>query len=76
MVDPQDQVMGFYAINAHAADYQDLSPSFARNRPGHGQIPAAFSGIIGHERRFARTGCGGDLLVLEIHNYNFLTHQL
>ena len=76
MVDAQDQVMGFYAINAHAVDYQDLPPSFARNRPGHGQIPAAFIAMIGRDRRFAKTGCGGDLLIDALRRIGSTAKQL
>lgn len=56
-------VIGFYALNAHAIDYQDLPQKFARTRPSHGSIPAAFLSMIGIDRRYAGKGYGGDLLV-------------
>ena len=56
-------VIGFYAVNAHAVDYQDLPPKFARARPSHGSIPAAFLSMIGVDSRYAGQGYGGDLLV-------------
>jgi ribosomal protein S18 acetylase RimI-like enzyme len=63
MVATDGRIIGFYALNAHAVVYTDLPPSFARTRPGHGQIPAAFIAMIGVDRRFAGRGHGGDLLV-------------
>jgi len=56
-------VIGFYATNAHAVDYQDLPPQYARGRPGHGSIPAAYISMIGVDRRHSGHGYGGDLLV-------------
>lgn len=55
-------VMGFYAVNAHSVDYRDLPAPFARTRPGHGAIPAAYISMIGRDRRYAGGGYGGDLL--------------
>lgn len=57
------EVVGFYALNAHAVDYRDLPPKYARTRPGHGSIPAAYLSMIGVDRRHAGHGYGGDLLV-------------
>lgn len=55
--------IGFYAVNAHAVDYAELPARFARNRPAHGRIPAAYIAMIGVDRRFQGRGHGGDLLV-------------
>jgi ribosomal protein S18 acetylase RimI-like enzyme len=56
-------LIGFYAINAHAVRYQNLPARFARARPGHGSIPAAFIAMIGRDERFSGSGFGADLLV-------------
>lgn len=56
-------VIGFYALNAHAVDYRDLPNAYARSRPRHGSIPAAYLSMIGRDRRYAGQGFGGDLLV-------------
>lgn len=40
--DSGNAVVGFYAINAHAVHYGDLPKKFARTRPSHGYIPAAY----------------------------------
>lgn len=56
-------IVGFYALNAHAVDYQNLPPKYARTRAGHGSIPAAYLSMIGVDTRYAGKGCGGDLLV-------------
>lgn len=63
MVDPAGQVIGFYAMNAHKIDYTDLPAKFARNRPGHGAIPAVYISMIGVDVRFRGLGFGGDLLI-------------
>ena len=63
MVAPDGIVAGFYALNAHAVDYAALPARFARTRPAHGQIPAAFISMMGRDRRFHGHGLGGDLLV-------------
>lgn len=63
MVDAEGQLIGFYAINAHAVDYAELPPKYARARPGHGNIPAVYISMIGVDVRFAGRGFGGDLLV-------------
>jgi ribosomal protein S18 acetylase RimI-like enzyme len=57
------EVVGFVALNAFCVDYRDLPPKFARTRPGHGSIPAAFISMIGVDRRYFGKGYGGDLLV-------------
>ena len=63
MTETTGRVVGFYALNAHAIDYQDLPNKFARTRPSHGSIPAAFLSMIGVDAGFAGHGYGGDLLV-------------
>lgn len=62
MTAPDGAVIGFYALNAHAIDYQDLPAKYARTRPAHGSIPAAFLSMIGVDKRYAGQGYGGDLL--------------
>ncbi len=63
MVSPEGELIGFYATNAHAIDYAELPDQFARNRPAHGSIPAAYISMIGVDSRFQGQGYGGDLLV-------------
>lgn len=62
MVGPGGNPIGFYAVNAHAIDYADLPIRYARDRPAHGSIPAAYISMIGVDRRFQGQGYGGDLL--------------
>lgn len=63
MTTPADDLIGFYALNAHAVDYADLPAKYARTRPGHGSIPAAYISMIGVDGRHQGKGYGGDLLV-------------
>jgi len=63
MVAQDGTVIGFHALNAHAVAYGDLPAKFARTRPGHGNIPAAYISMIGRDRKFRGRGHGGVLLV-------------
>lgn len=63
MVSQDSDVIGFYALNAHAVDYQELPARFSKTRPSNGSIPAAFISMIGVDRRHAGQGYGGDLLI-------------
>lgn len=63
MVGPEGELIGFYATNAHAVSYTELPERFARTRPVHGSIPAAYISMIGVDCRFQGRGYGGDLLV-------------
>lgn len=63
MVGPAGELIGFYAVNAHAVDYTEQPDRFARDRPAHGSIPAAYISMIGVDSRFQGRGYGGDLLV-------------
>lgn len=62
MVTPHGEVIGFYATNAHAVDYQDLPSKYARTRPGHGSIPAVYISMIGVDEKYQGKGEGGVLL--------------
>lgn len=62
MVADDGGLIGFHAINAHAIDYRELPGRYARTRPGHGSIPAAYISMIGVDVRYAGKGYGGDLL--------------
>jgi ribosomal protein S18 acetylase RimI-like enzyme len=62
LVGSDGQLVGFYAINAHKVDYTELPAKYARDRPGHGSIPAIYISMIGVDVRFAGNGYGGDLL--------------
>ena len=56
-------VIGFYALNAHAVRFEDLPRKFARTRPSHDSIPAAYISMIGRDERHKGSCYGGDLLV-------------
>ena len=63
LIAPEGELIGFYATNAHAIGYTELPGQFARNRPAHGNIPAAYISMIGVDQRFQGRGYGGDLLI-------------
>lgn len=62
MVGVRGELIGYYAVNAHAVDYTELPDRFARSRPALGSIPAAYISMIGVDSRFQGQGYGGDLL--------------
>ena len=49
MVAPDGSVIGFHAINAHSVRYDELPRKYARTRPGHDNIPAAYISMIGRD---------------------------
>lgn len=58
------EVLGFYALNSHAVDYMNLPNKFAKTRPVHGSIPAAYISMIGvHENH--QNGGYGELLLID-----------
>jgi len=63
MVGAADELIGFYALNAHSVDYENLPKKYARARPRYGGIPAVYISMIGVDERFSGRGYGGDLLV-------------
>lgn len=63
LIDAGDRLLGFYAVNAHTIAYGDLPKKYARARPSHGSIPAAYISMIGVDQRFQGNGLGGVLLV-------------
>lgn len=76
MITPEGEVIGFYAINAHSVDYTDLPKRFARTRPSHGNIPAAYISMIGRDEKFKGGGYGGDLLIDALKNISVAAEQV
>ncbi len=63
MVAADGMVIGFYALNAHAVNFEDLPAEYARTRPVDGNIPAAYISMTGRYQNFRGGGYRGDLLV-------------
>ena len=55
-------ILGFFALNAHSIDYQELPPKFARDRPSNGRIPAADIAMIAVAKSEQGKGYGSLLL--------------
>lgn len=62
LLSPARELIGFYALNAHAVRYEDLPPAYARTRPGHGHIPAGFISMMGRDERYRGHRYGSVLL--------------
>lgn len=76
MTSPDAQLIGFYALNAHAIDYAELPTKYARARPRHGFIPASYISMIGVDQRFAGNGFGGDLLIDALERISRAAHEI
>ena len=64
------ELIGFYALNAHAIDFAELPAKYARSRARHGSIPASYISMIGVDQRFAGHGFSGDLLIDALQRIN------
>lgn len=67
MTTAEGDLVGFYGLNAHKIDHIELPESYARSRPGHGDIPAVYISMIGVDTRYQRQGLGGLLLADALH---------
>jgi len=56
------EIIGFYALNAHAVIYTDLQERFTKDRPRHGNIPAVYLSMIGIDQKYQSQGFGGAIL--------------
>ena len=55
-------VLGFYALNAHSLEGDDLPKGLTRDAPRHGAIPAVYLSMIAVDRRQQGEGIGRILL--------------
>ena len=55
-------ILGYYALNAHALEGDDLPAHLTRNAPRHGGIPAVYLSMIAADRRHQGQGIGRLLL--------------
>lgn len=58
----QNGIVGFYALNAHSLDGDQLPVEFTRNAPSHGGIPAIYLSMIAVNRPDQGQGIGRVLL--------------
>ena len=56
------EILGFYALNAHSLEGDDLPADLTRNAPRHGDIPAVYLSMIAVDRRYQGQGLGRILL--------------
>lgn len=52
------EVIGYYSINSHAIQADDLPRKYTRNAPGHGGIGAAYISTFGVDEKFQGAGLG------------------
>ena len=56
------EILGYYALNAHSLEGDDLPAHLARNAPRFGGIPAVYLSMIAIDRRHQGQGLGRILL--------------
>lgn len=56
-------VLGYYAINAHSLEGDDLPPALTKNAPRHGGIPAVYLSMLAVDQTMQGRGLGRILLV-------------
>ena len=56
------EILGFYALNAHSLEGDDLPANLTRNAPRSGFIPAVYLSMIAVDRRHQGQGFGRVLL--------------
>lgn len=58
----QTRILGYYALNAHSLEGDDLPVHLTRNAPRSGSIPAVYLSMIAVDRRYQGQGIGRILL--------------
>lgn len=58
----QNEVVGYYALNAHRLEADSLPPDLTRNAPSHGGIPAVYLSMVAVSRHHQGKGLGKILL--------------
>ena len=57
------EILGYYALNAHAVATSDLGPDRPRRSPNTGSIPALYLSMVAVDRSQQGRGLGSDLAV-------------
>jgi len=55
-------ILGFYSLNAHSVEADDLPAKLTRNAPNHGGIPALYLAMFGVDEKYQGRGLGRVLL--------------
>lgn len=59
----QPQVLGYYAVNSHALEANELPDQLAKGAPRHGSVASAYLSMVGVDRPFQGQGLGRALVV-------------
>lgn len=70
------EVVGYYAINSHGIEGEDLPKALTKNAPNHGYIPAAYISTIGVTADFQGRGLGQVLLADALKRIARLSDQI
>lgn len=55
-------ILGFYSLNAHSVEAEDLPAKLTKNAPNHGGIPALYLAMFGVDETYQGRGLGRVLL--------------
>jgi len=72
----QQNVVGYYAINNHGIEGDDLPQEITKNAPNHGYIPAAYISTFGVTSELQGRGLGRVLLVDALKRIAALSEQI
>lgn len=59
----RSRVLGYYAINSHALQADELPDQLAKGAPRHGSVPGAYLSMVGVDRSHQGYGLGRTLVV-------------
>lgn len=62
IIDENNNIVGFYGINMHAIQVDEMPASYAKKAMRHGVLPAAFIAMIGVDKKQQGNGIGSVLV--------------
>lgn len=69
-------VLGFYALNAHAIEADNLPERFTKHAPNHGNIPAIYLSMFGVDQKTQGQGLGRVLLADALKRATTVSQQI
>lgn len=72
----QSRVLGYYAINSHAVEADELPHHLARSAPRHGSVPAAYLSMVGVDQSLQGHGLGRALVVDAARRIESASHSI
>lgn len=71
-----DSVLGYYALNAHALEADDLPAHLTKHAPSHGGIPAVYLSSLGVDHTMQGRGLGRILLADALRRTGLISEEM